>query len=370
MTASGFTHLLLLCLLITACSAEESEFDSIQAPEIVTSLEFEINDSDEVLFGQIADISIDSNDRILVLDPSGKKIHLFNENGGFLDNSLNEGRGPGEVQSTAYQFHVSPDNRVILHDQGLQRLSIYDISDNNLQHIRDINLDIFPANYHLSPEDKIYLHSSASSRQGEETDRIIILNLEGEVIDDSFLEFEKGDNLKINNLNGISSMSISSAEHVKNLFLFTDEMIIHNRSGEIEFTAYDITSGEPIHQVNINRPDVPYPIEERREFINSFGERLGLGRESVSDLVSDMPETKAVVQKLLFNKENNSVWMNILDTGDDIDWLIFSDSGELTGRFNQDFEGSILAVDDGNLYVQSEDENESPFIQVYSYQFQ
>jgi len=370
MTDSGFTHLLLLCILVTACSAEEPEFDSIQAPEIVTNPEFEINNSDEVLFGQIADISIDSNGRILVLDPSGKKIHLFNETGGFLGSSLNEGRGPGEVQSTAYQFHVSSDNRIILHDQGLQRLSIYDIADNNLQHNRDVNLEIFPANYHLSSEDKIYLHSSASSRQGEETDRIIIMNLEGEVTDESFLEFEKGDNLEINNSNGNLIMSISSAEHVKNLFLFTDEMIIHNRSGEIGFTAYDIASGEPIHQVSINRPEVPYPIEERREFINSFGERLGIGRESVNELVSDMPETKAVVQKLLYNKENNTVWMNILDTGDDIDWLIFTDSGELEGHFNQNFEGSILAVDDGNLYVQSEDENESPFIQVYSYQLQ
>lgn len=370
MTASGFTHLLLLCFLIAACSAEESEFDSIQAPEIVTSLEFEINNSDEVLFGQIADISTDSNGRILVLDPAGKKVHLFDSTGGFLGSFLNEGRGPGEVQSTAYQFQVSSDNRVILHDQGLQRLSIFDISDNKLQHVRDINLEIFPANYHLSSKDKIYLHSSASSRQGEETDRIVILNLEGEVADDSFLEFEKGDNLEINNLNGISNMSITSAEHVKNLFLFTDDMIIHNRSGEIAFKAYDITSGELIHQVSISRPEVPYPIEERREFINSFGERLGLGRESVNDLVSDMPETKAVVQKLLFDEENSSVWMNILDTGDRIDWLIFSDSGEMTGRLSQDFEGSILAVDDGKLYVQSESENESPFIQVYSYQLQ
>jgi len=370
MTIYEFTQLALISFLMVACSANEPEFDSIDAPEAVTSHEFTIGDSNDVLFGAIADISIDSNGRILILDPSGKKIHLFNDAGDFLGSSLNEGRGPGEVQSTAYQFHVSSDNRIILHDQGLQRLSIYEFSDNQLQPVRDVNLDVFPSNYYLGSEDKIYLHSSASSRQGEEMDRIIILNVNGEVINDSFLEFEKGDNLEIKNLNGISSMSITSAEHVKNLVHFADEMIIHNRTGEIGFTTYDIASGEPMNQVSINRPDVPYPIEERREFINTFGERLGLDRASVSDLVSDMPDTKAVVQKLLFDQGNNTIWMKIRDTGDEVNWLIFSAEGELNGRLAQNFEGSILAANDGKLYVQSEDKNEAPLLQVYSYQLQ
>jgi len=344
-------------VLMVSCAGSDSGYDSLESPELSLVPVQEITDSDDVLFASIADVEIASDGKILILDTTRKKIHIFDRDGNFLASSLQEGRGPGEVQMSAYRFRVSPDNKVTLFDQNQRRLSIYELTDSGLNPIQDINLELFPSHSYLHSNGNLYFHTSYSSNGEADSEQIMVIELSGDILEEPLITFDKGDELVITNTGGISRLSMSSDEHVKNRVYITDDLIIYNRSGSIGFKTFDTRTGELISETVIRRPSVPYPLDERREFVQGFGEMIGLGPNDISKYASDMPETKAIVRNLLYDKANGNVWLKILDPDDSADWLVFSNEGVLTGKLKIPFEGEVVAVNENRIYSKPPDDS-------------
>ena len=354
----------LLPVLMAACTGSDSEYDSLDSEELNLVPVQEINDSDEILFGSIADVEITNDGKILVLDPTRKKMHLFDRDGNFLASALEEGRGPGEVQTTAYNFRVSPDNKITLFDQNQRRLSIYELTDKGLNPVQDINLELFPSHTYLHSNGNLFFHTSYSSSDEDGSEQILIMDQNGDIVKEPHITFEKGEELVITNTGGISRLSMSSDEHVKNRVYITDDVIIYNRSGSIGFKMFDTQTGELISETQIKRRPAPYPIDERREFVEGFGGMIGLAPNEISKYASDMPETKAIVRDLLYDKASGNVWLKILDPDDSADWLLFSKEGVLNGKLELPFEGEIVAVNDNRIYAKPPAES-APALLIY-----
>jgi hypothetical protein len=146
---------MILLFISTSCTSNNKQYDSINAPLIEAELLFKIEDNEEILFGWISDVLMTSKGDILVADVTRKKIHRFKEDGEFGGVYLSEGRGPGEVQRMAGNISITDDDNVLLFDSALRRVSLYELTDNNLNVIRDINLEPFPSHFYLTSENKL-----------------------------------------------------------------------------------------------------------------------------------------------------------------------------------------------------------------------
>ncbi|MEX0661420.1 MAG: 6-bladed beta-propeller [Balneolaceae bacterium] len=358
------TFLLGICLIIIGCSNGDNEYDSIEGPEIQTELLYEIRDSEEILFEWIADVKVISDDLIAVLDLD-TRIHLFDGDGNFLNTSLKEGKGPGEVQWLTGYLGLSEDNTLIIHDQGQRRMSVFEPGNSGLSYAKDINLEPFPTSFYLNSEGNLALYVKPSISNEEENDRVSILDMEGNMVHENFLEFDRGEQLIFYNESDMPQMAMATPHHPKNIIQFSQDKIIHARSDELGFSVYDLLTGELINQTKLTRPDFELPTDERREFVDDMIERIETGESQRSRMMSDMPKIRGKVGAMHYDPDGK-IWLNILEE-DQPDWLIFDESGELTGTFTPDFEGEIVNVQKGQIFIKSDDENGAPMLTALKY---
>lgn len=351
-------------LISTACSANADQYDSMEAPLIHAEYLYELRDSEEILFGWISDVKMASNGNILVADATRQKIHLFNPDGEFTGSALNEGRGPGEVQRMAGNISITDDDEVVIYDSALRRISLYEQSGNNLDGIRDINLEPFPGNFHVTTEGKVILYVTASIRpEDDPKDRIMVANLNGDIVNNNLIQFEPNEQLVIYNQAGQPLMSTSSPHHSKNLIGFSGDKLIYNRSDEIGFKIYDLDSAEWVTEISFNRPDQPLSSDERRAFVDDLVERAGAGEYQKQQLASEMPTTKGKVRMLKYDGFTGHIWLNSIDDSEP-DWLIFSENGDLIATFNENFDGNIISIQNRRIFVNAEDEEGAPMLKV------
>ncbi len=319
------------------------------------------------MFGWISDVQITSNGDILVADVTRKKLHHFKENGEFVASYLSEGRGPGEVQRMAGNISITANDKVLIYDSALRRVSLYELSENDLNVIRDVNLELFPNDFYLSSEDKIILYVTPSFRPDDNpNDRIVVANLHGEIVKEALITFEPNEQLVIYNDAGQPLMTTSSPPHSRNLINIANDKLVYNRSDELGFKIFDLITGENTSETSLNRPDQPLSSDERRRFVDDLIERVGAGEDQKQSLVAEMPNTKGKVRMLKYDDFSGHIWLNIIDN-DQAEWLIFRENGELIATFNEHFEGNILRIQNRKIFVSTENEEGAPMLKVFQH---
>jgi hypothetical protein len=88
-------------------------------------LDIEIRESDNIIFQQIKDIAIDSNNSIYVLDGKDCVIYKYDENGKILKRIGRPGQGPGEFGSPCSIFVNSKDWIYVL-DRNNRKVEVFD----------------------------------------------------------------------------------------------------------------------------------------------------------------------------------------------------------------------------------------------------
>lgn len=355
-------------IIVFGCTSESAQYDSIDAPNIDSELILELKDSDDILFGVISDVVVASNGSILVADASRQRIHIFDSEGNFLNSALRDGQGPGEVQRIAWNIGITEQDEVIIYDSGQRRISIFEFTGDDLQARNDVNLEFFLTNFHLTANGGLVLHTPEPLRSDDlENDRIILADLDGSINHENLIEFEKNEQMVITSPEGVRLLSTSSQHHARNIIRFHGDKLIYSRSNEMGFIVYDLNTGDIIHHIFLKRPDYPLPIKERQEFVDNLIELVGLEQGRTSALVSEMPDKKGKVKNLHYDPVGK-IWLNIIDD-DGPEWLIFSASGELIGSLNEDFEGDVLRVINGRIFVRTEDGDGdgAPALNVFAY---
>lgn len=358
---------LVILFFFPSCSSDTESYDSFEnLPEVTTEFLFEISESSGAAISSISDVKIGSNGTIIVADASASRMHLFDGEGNYLSTVLRDGRGPGEVQNLLGRLALSDDNRLMIYDQSLRRLSIFDLAENGLQHRRDLTLEQTASFFHLI-DDKIYLYSStsAATTDGDENDRLLEIDITGEILRNSIATFQRSDELMITTES--MSMGMSTQHHEKNHVGFSGNIMAYNRSNRIGFTLYDLESGEPILETHLNRPRKELPASEKEEFVDEILDTGFVQRSQRSQLLADMPQYVPIVQTLKYDAAG-TIWLKITDS-ENRGWLLFSDeTGQPVGRLFEDMDGDVISVHDRHIYLSTDDEEGYPKLRVYRYE--
>lgn len=80
---------------------------------------------DSVTFGMVADLAVDAQGSIYVLDQQSQRVKVYDAAGAFVRFLGGPGRGPGELSQWATDVLVRPDGSVLVPDYAQSRLSVY-----------------------------------------------------------------------------------------------------------------------------------------------------------------------------------------------------------------------------------------------------
>ena len=88
------------------------------------------------LFGRIADVAVDSRERIHVLDATTRDVRVFDDGGAFLYRLGGPGKGPGELSPWANAILVGGGDTVYVPDYGETRINVYGPEGGYVREIR------------------------------------------------------------------------------------------------------------------------------------------------------------------------------------------------------------------------------------------
>ncbi len=376
MTQGTTVVLFIILLVFVSCTpSEESTYDSLSASEIELSRLFTISDEDlpdDMLFGTINQLLVSQTGELLIVDTQLKAIHLFDPDGTYLSSEIGEGEGPGEVRQIG-TVSISGDNNLLLYDWSQRRMSQYVLENDaaaKLRHLRDMTPEFYPQNFHISPNGDMFCLIHPSPVDGEDaTITLQRINQKGEPIGDPAFEFDRNEVVEFRNEAGQMMATTSSPHHKRVILYLHEEKLIIGNSTAIGFEIYNLESGERVDSATFRRPDLTLSNSEKRDFIESMAERMGLEGMQVSTLISQMPETRGKVRMMNYDPENQLVWLNLVSDDETTvpEWIAVSESGELTGQISNELAGPVLQYSDGRIYVLAESDRGEQVVDVMGY---
>ena len=128
-------------------------------------------------FGEIIDVDVDSQGRILVLDAMAKAYHVFGPDGAHLFTVGRPGGGPGEF-ADPFQLLVLPGDSVLVPDVGNARASVF-TPDGSLARTFPVDfLDLAARRWAIAQDGSVI-----ARRSGSTSDVLVRLGPAGEVVD-------------------------------------------------------------------------------------------------------------------------------------------------------------------------------------------
>jgi len=121
---------------------------SPQSPtgKVILSLDLAIQETDGILFGQLADLAANSKNMLYVIDSGEKTIYKYSEEGRFLRRLGRSGQGPGEFQKPRSVYIDAKDFIYVL-DSSNRRIEVFDSND---EYLRSIKILTFPTGNSMS----------------------------------------------------------------------------------------------------------------------------------------------------------------------------------------------------------------------------
>ena len=363
-------------LLLFSCgSGSDDQTDSSaqagngipDGPEISYEHLLDITDSEDVMFNRISDLRVTSEGDILIMDAGSAQAHLFDADGNYLNSGIGEGAGPGEARFPAGHLGMNENDEFVMHSQGLRRMSVYRIENREITPLTDISTSRFPAGYSLQPDGSILLFERASTNpDGESTERISLMDREGDIVRDAYITFPASEALRVTNPDGLTMLTFTTPNNSSSKVVFHGDTMVMINQAELGFRRYSLKTGELLTEVSIDTPDLPVTREENREFLESIMGALELSSSQVTDLLGQMPEVRGKLMDVRYDPAGY-VWIKLLPHDEEdpkLEWLVFTEEGEFTGRMIQGEQGNILRVENGIIYLRMDDEDELPMVRV------
>lgn len=145
--------------------SNEGEVQNNKISKVISELETkessakvgELYGAEEEMFGFIQDVVIDSLNRLYFLDKIKQLIHVFDTNGDFIQTLGREGRGPGEFEN-ANSLAIYNDQ--LLYVGNGYRLEVYDISSEDIEFVKTVQLNKKNAYSICIINNVLYLHNN------------------------------------------------------------------------------------------------------------------------------------------------------------------------------------------------------------------
>lgn len=330
-------------------------------PQVELEQSLQIRESEELLFGIVIELLVDSRGHILAPDIGQQQVFPFSPEGDPLEPIGGPGSGPGEIEMLARgNTLLGPDDAVYVYDPPnarvtrfasdgaggwqMERITPFDESaDGNPVLIRED--DSYIVSRDIPPEDR---------QEGlfQEEHKLMHVGPEGELLEDSLLIYNRASYINVRDgrqlVTGHGAFTRSALlDHGSGGRLY----MMWNESADIR--VFD-EGGNPIDTLSVPVPNQPVTREEFRWALNHpnyMSER------------EHIPDTKPVATEL-FAGPDGRIW---LETHDSPQYLIAGAQGQPLGAFDLPEGHELAAVDDEYLYTIGRDEEDWRLLRAYRY---
>lgn len=207
--------------------------------------------ADEYMFSQVADVGVDNEENIYVLDLKDAHIMVFNKSGEYLRTIGKRGQGPGEFQR-ATNLTITPGNEILVNDRGARFLHFYAL---NGDYLRSLSVASMPS-----------FHRPKVDSQGNIVARHMYIDKTAVFV---LAKFDS----RLNLIFTIFSYEISVSPGLHNLFapdslweIANDDTIVWGYSDRYEFKVLD-RAGRMIRKVTKDYDPVEITKEEKQKWV-------------------------------------------------------------------------------------------------------
>ena len=194
------------------------------------------------------------------------------------------------------------------------------------------------------------------------------MSQDGELVGDPVLMLPDDEIIEVRNEQGQLMVTFSSPHSRQILPVFHGNRLFLGRSEQVGFEVYDLSTGEQVDSVAYTRPDVELTSVEKREFMDGMLERMGMEGIDSSSLISQMPDLKGKTRSMFYDPDG-IIWLNLIseESSQTPEWILLDEDGSLLGQVTEEFDGPVMAVHHGKLYIREETEEGAQFLGVYEY---
>ncbi len=362
--------LLVTIAMVAGCSTDEAEndYDPIDAPELELTHAFDIVDSEETMMSGIGGVHVASDGKIMLTDPMQTEVNVFSEDGEYLHSFMQSGSGPGEVESMGRTNLIS-DDRFTVMDFSNRRISMFDRIGDEWEFQYATAFDAFPSWHYPVDEDSwlIYEPSMPFIPDASDSNVVSLIDRDGNQTEEELFIFPSNNSIEIQNEDGAPMMNLNSPYTWQNQFGFGDGYLVHTFTDKLGATIYDLPSFELKNSFSLKRPYLDLSDASIEEFASQFEDTEMPADDPVGQVHSQMPDQKSITHHMLYDR-GGYIWLKVHSEDETNPWLTFDHSGELLYNTPIDLEGNIRKVQNGRMYISTEDDSGLPKVRVYEYE--
>ena len=381
------TRYVLMLLLIGGCAGQDlpevperiKELENLTVfpvdakPEYTISLEPETaySGSEEVLFSsRIGNVEVDDSGRVYIPDLAENKIHVFDEEGSFIQSVGREGRGPGEFRRI-WDIEVA-DNMLHVLDYIHQKISVFE--SNSLSHTEDLPISINkekqpswvertqknkflyrPIHFSIRHDGKylIFFGDEGVAPQDNINGRTYEVSLYNPVVkrytQHDLLSFAWTGSVLFRDSGEGSTVMFEVPYKRSSQFDYAGEQLVYGWTEDYLFKFYD-EEGQyqrafyyPFDKKNLKQEDVlsyyKYADDQSKEALRN----------------DTYPETWPAFHSVVMDDQSRLWVSSFTDELDELEWRVFEQSGKWLGSFRLPISYELQAVKGNYAYIKERD---------------
>ncbi|MDR8393826.1 6-bladed beta-propeller [Aliifodinibius sp. S!AR15-10] len=333
------------------------------ADTVLLDREQTFGDTEQVLLGNLTDVTVDDEGRVYISDGEQLDIKVYDSGGSLVTLLGRSGEGPGEFNDL-YKIEAK-GNRLFAQDRNQQRAVVFSLDAltysrtvsfaNNRQRYEEL-ADAYPGNIYARTDGGFFMEFTASSMPDNASawDRIetremyFLLDENGQITSEKLIEGKS--NIQVLVPLGGRKVGIPFDFYGKSLTAISEnDHIYRSWSQELLVKEYS-SSGEYLGAFY-------YPYERDLLDPKSAIQQMSKGavlQKGVQEM--EFPEQWPATDAMIID-DKNRIWVSTFVPNHDIRrWWVLSSEGQMLGHFDWPRDRWIVEIQNGFLYTEEYDE--------------
>ena len=320
----------------------------------------------ELYFASIAEVVVDSQGRVFVVDRQQGGIAVLTPELALLATVGREGEGPGEFQSR--QLQILAGDTLLVYDSRLGRITLF--GPENLEVVStspvpNLERGVVENLWKLSGRGRFFaldrppfVAGAGEAADRGRTEALLAFDESADVMGDTLATVVGSEYLVVRR-EGFMSVRSHPFGRGSLVGLLGGDRIVYANSGALEVTVVDF-AGTAIHSFSHPLPPIPVTSAQLRAEVDEMPELMA------DALRAGTPYTWPALAGLVMDDEER-IWIGIRSPGDNAEWewAAFAVDGSHAGSVLLPAGFLLQVVRDRRIYVLSHDEFDVPSIRAY-----